>query len=121
MQKIKIILITLIAVVGAFLIYHHFDNIKKNEVVVDRFSSEYNLVSENNIFKYSTIDEVLDILQEKTGIVFFCTNESDWCNHYAANLNDALMSAGVSEVYYYDIMKDRQLNTLKYLTLKAYQ
>ena len=114
MYKFKLLLITAIAIIGALLIYNHFDNKKKNEVVIDKFSSEYNLVSVNNIFKYRSIDEIIDILQNKTGIVFFCTKESNWCNHYASYINEALMAVGYNEINYYDIKKDRELNTVKY-------
>ena len=114
MYKFKLLAITAIAVIGALLIYNHFDNIKQEEPVVDKFVSEYNLVSENHIFKYRTIDEILNILDTGTGFIFLCTPESDWCNHYAKNLNDILKELNVQEINYYNIKTDRELNTLKY-------
>ena len=117
MYKFKLLLITAIAVVGALLIYNHFEKKKSTEVVVDKFSSEYNLVSEQNIFKYSTLDEILDIFESKTGIIFFCTPESNWCNYYASYLNEVLKENNVTEVYYYNLKSDRDLNSLKYQRL----
>ena len=114
MTKVKSLIILLIAVLGAYFIYYHFDNQKKEEVVIDKFSSEYNLVSENNIFRYSTIDEILDIFEEGTGIVFFCTPGSNWCNYYAKYLNEELMDNNIDTIYYYNIRNDRALNTIKY-------
>ena len=114
MYKLKLIAITAIAVIGALLIYNHFDNIKKEKIEIDKFSTEYNLVSENNVFNYSSLDEILDVLENKTGFVFFCTPESTWCNYYAANLNQVLIDNNINNVYYYNIRRDRDLNTIKY-------
>lgn len=114
MTKIKSLIILFIAIAGAYFIYHHFDTNDEIEPVVDRFSSEYNQVSENNIFKYSTTDEILNTLEGGTGYVFLCTPKSEWCNYYAAYLNEALMENGIDTIYYYNIEKDRTLNTMKY-------
>ena len=120
MQKIKILLITAVAIIGALLIYNHFDKIRKNEIVIDKFSSEYNLVSQNNIFKYNSIDEILSIFESKTGVIFFCTKESNWCNHYASYINEVLMNKGIKEINYLDLKKDRELNTVKYQKILEY-
>ena len=117
MYKIKLLAIAIIAIIGALLIYNHFDNKRQEEIVVNKFSNEYNLVEEDNVFKYSTIDEVLNILKNKTGFIFLCTPESNWCNYYAKNLNDSLKDTSIKEVYYYNIKTDRELNTLKYQKL----
>ena len=117
MYKLKLIAIAIIAIVGALLIYKHFENIKDDEIVLDRFSSEYNLVSEDNIFKYSSLDEILDIVESKTGVVFLCTPESNWCNYYAKYLNETLKESNIDVIYYHDIKSDRELNTLKYQKL----
>jgi len=117
MYKLKLLSILAIAVVGALLIYNHFDNKKEENIVIDKFSSEYNLVSQNNIFKYNTIDEIIDILENKSGFVFLCTPESSWCNYYASYLNETLMNNNIKEIYYCNIKPDRELNTLKYQKL----
>ena len=83
MYKLKLLAITAIAIIGALLIYNHFEKVRENETIVNKFSSEYNLVSEDNIFKYSTIDEIISTLESKTGFIFLCTPESSWCNYYA--------------------------------------
>ena len=87
MTKVKSIIILFIAIAGAYLIYNHFDKKEEDVVVINKFASEYNLVDENNVFKYSSIDEIIDTLENKTGIIFFCTPESTWCNYYAKYLS----------------------------------
>ena len=114
MYKLKLLAITAIAIIGALLIYNHFEKVRENEKIVNKFSSEYNLVSEDNIFKYSTIDEIISTLESKTGFIFLCTPESSWCNYYAKNINDILKEYNVKEILYYNIKTDRELNTLKY-------
>lgn len=113
MTKVKSIIILFIAIAGAYLIYNHFDKKEEDVVVINKFASEYNLVDENNVFKYSSIDEIIDTLENKTGIIFFCTPESNWCNYYAKYLNEELINYNIT-VYYYNLRDDRSLNTIKY-------
>ena len=42
MYKFKLLLIILIAIVGAYLIYNHFDKIRQEESEIDTFLTEYN-------------------------------------------------------------------------------
>ena len=114
MTKVKSIIILFIAVAGAFLIYHHFDKKEEDVVVKNKFASEYNLVDENNVFMYSSADEVTNTLENGTGFIFFCTPESTWCNYYAKYLNEELIKYDMGPVLYYNIRDDRSLNTIKY-------
>ena len=114
MKKIKLLLITAFAIVGALLIYNHFENIKTEEVEQNKFSTEYKLVDSDNIYVYRTIDEIIDILSNKTGVVFLCTHTSEWCQYYALYLNDGLKKLGVEEINYLNITDYRTLNTAKY-------
>ena len=120
MNKIKILIIIVIAVIGALLIYNHFENTNNNKILVNKFSKEYKLVDENNIYKYSTIDEILRLFESGTGVVFFCTPESKWCQKYAYYLNEALKENGVEEINYLNIKEYRELNTSKYQKILDY-
>ncbi len=114
MKKIKLLIILIIAIVGALLIYKHFENNKKEEVVINKFKEEYPLVPEDNIYVYRSIDEIIDILSSKTGIVFMCSPNSEWCQHYAYHLNNFLKSNNITEINYLNITEYRALNTTKY-------
>ena len=114
MKKIQLLLIIALAVGGALLIYNHFDKKEEQEIVVNKFASEYTLVDEDNVFEYKSIDEVLNILENGSGIVFLCTPESQWCQHYALYLNEVLKENKIEKCYYLNIMDDRNLNTIKY-------
>ena len=117
MNKVKIILITIFAIVGALLIYKHFEKLKSNDDEINLFASEYTLVPEENIFVYSTIDEILSVFNSKTGIIFLCTPDSSWCQYYAKYLNETLTDAGIDKIYYLNIKDERDMNTAKYQKL----
>ena len=114
MKKLKISFVIIIAILGAYLIYKHFDNLEDDLPQTNKFASEYTLLDESNIFVYKNIDEIINILTNNTGVVFFCTKDSNWCQHYAYYLNETLKEYGIKEINYLDIKKDRQLNTSKY-------
>lgn len=118
MKKLKMIGILLIAIGGALLIYDHFEKKRTEEVIVNKFNSEYNIGYENNVFAYKNIDEVLDMFDGNTGIIFLCTPTSRWCQKYAYYLNEVLVENDyTNEVYYLDISKERSLNSIKYQRL----
>ncbi len=114
MKKIKLSLILVIAVVGAFLIYKKFEHINYEQKEIDKFVSEYTLLEENHVFKIINIDESINILNNKTGILFFCNPGSDWCQHYAKILDDIAVENQIKEIYYVDIKDDRSINSNKY-------
>ncbi len=121
MNKIKLFGILLIAIGGALLIYEHFEKIRSEEVVINKFNSEYNLNDENNVYVYKNIDEILELFNNKTGIIFLCTPTSKWCHKYAFYLNQTLKEINYTdEVYYLDISKERSLNSIKYQKILTY-
>lgn len=104
MKKVVFILaISLILVSGC--------SVKKTTELsnAERFAAEYS-VSKENPFKYIDIDEVLDILENKTGIIFFGNSDCEWCISSAEVLTDALNEEDVKEVYYYNpvAIKDKE-------------
>ncbi len=111
-KKSSIMLIIIMAIIGAYLIYNHFnknENINNNK----NFNEEYSLVSKKNVYKYGNIDEVLDTFN-KSGIIFMGFKENTWSNYYAKYLNEVAKDNDIKEIIYYDIKKDRQSNNIKY-------
>ena len=117
MKKIKISLIIAIAIVGALLIYKKFEHVNTEQKEIDKFVSEYTLLKENHVFKIINIDESLNILNNKTGVIFFCNPGSDWCQHYAKILDDIALENNIEKIYYVDIKDDRNINSNKYRKL----
>lgn len=117
MKRVKIVLITLIAIGGALLIYHHFDKEPIDENTTKKQKNEYTLITGKNILETKSIDEVTNIINNKTGIVFLCNPKSDWCQYYAYMLNEAAIKRGVDKIYYANIAEERNMNSNKYKKL----
>ncbi len=117
MKKIKIILITLIAIGGAIMIYHHFDKSPVDENTTKKQKNEYTLITGKNLLETKSIDEVTNIINNKTGVVFLCNPKSDWCQYYAYLLNEAALERGIDKIYYANIADERNMNSNKYQKL----
>ena len=119
-MKSKGIIITLgiiIVILIGIIIFLLVGNNKEEEAVLSdaaRFSQEYTLVDENNKFVYSDIDEVIDVLEDGTGIVYLGFPECKWCQQYVVYLNEVAKDRGISKIYYYNIREDREKNTKDY-------
>ncbi len=116
MKKAKILGIVFIAVIGALLIYKYCKppaTVKVN----NNFNNEYNLVDENNVFVYKSIDDILITLDKGTGIIFLGFPECNWCQNYVKYLNDVAVSKNIDIIYYYNFKSIRESNTEKYKKL----
>lgn len=116
MKKAKILGIIFIAVIGALIIYKYCKppaTVKVN----NNFNNEYNLVDENNVFVYKSIDDILITLDKGTGIIFLGFPECSWCQNYVKYLNDVAVSKNVDIIYYYNFKSIRESNTEKYKKL----
>lgn len=113
-RKISIFLIIIVAVVGTILIYKHFDKKVIDNKSVTKFSDEYTLVDKDNVFVYSNIDEIANMIENGTGIIFIAYPECPWCQRYAMYLNEVAKENNIKEIYYLNIKHDRQINSSKY-------
>ena len=113
MKKRVIILggLVLIIVIGVILFLMFRNKDVKDNV---RFAKEYGSVSEENVFVYKDIDEIIRIMEHGTGIVYLGFPECPWCNAYVKYLNEVALDVGIDEIYYYNILEDRTNNTDNY-------
>jgi len=79
-----------------------------------KFSKEYTSVTTENVFVYRNINEIIDILDNGTGIVYLGFPECKWCQAYVPYLNEVAKEEGIEEIYYFNIMEDRKENTKEY-------
>lgn len=79
-----------------------------------KFNKEYTSVSKENVFVYKTAKEVIEMLENGTGVVYLGFPECDWCQAYTPILNDVAKETGVKEIYYFNIKEDRTNNTSDY-------
>lgn len=109
MKKKTILIITIIVIIisiGVILSKkENKDNIK--------FSKEYE-ITENNVFVYRDIKQIIKILENGTGIVYLGFPECPWCKAYVKHLNETALTNNLDKIYYFNILEDRKNNTEEY-------
>ena len=82
-----------------------------------RFSSEYSTVKKDNVYKYSTYSNVMDILKNKTGIIYLGFPSCALCKEITPILNEVAKEKDIKEVLYYNFKDMRDNNTTEYQEL----
>ena len=110
-KKVKyIILSVLLLLIASLVVYFVFIK-KDNNTDNIKFSKEYTSVSKDNVFVYRSKDEIINILEHGTGIVYLGFPECPWCEAYVVLLNEIAKNEGIEKIYYYNIREDRKNNT----------
>lgn len=109
------IIIILIGVVVFLLVRdNNEENVEATPTDAEKFAEEYPSMPDDNVFKYASFDEIIDVLDGGSGIVYLGFPECQWCEAYVPHLNDVAKSVGVSKILYYNIREDRSENNEKY-------
>ena len=109
------IIVILIGVVIFLLVRdNNEENIEATPTDAEKFAEEYSKISDDNVFVYASIDEILEVLDGGSGIVYLGFPECQWCGAYVPYLNDVAKSVGVNEILYYNIREDRSNNSENY-------
>ncbi len=114
----------LVAVVLTFLlILTGCDTIEVTKVEDDvstdsiRFKDEYSEVSKDNIYEYATYDNVIDTIENETGIIYLGFSSCTLCKEIVPVLDEAAKDKGVKRILYYDFKDIRDNNTQEYQDL----
>ena len=88
----------------------------KKETISDaiKFKEEYSKVDDDNLFVYRSIEEIIKILENGTGIVYLGFPECPWCQAYVPYLNEVAAKNEITKIYYYNILNDRKEETEEY-------
>ena len=110
-----IIIIGIVLLVGVITLLL----LPKKEVIKDseKFKEEYTEVTEDNVFVYRSIDEIMKILENGSGVVYLGFPECKWCQKYVKYLDEVSRKANLEKIYYFDILEDRKNNTEEYLKI----
>ena len=109
------IIVILIGVVVFLLVRDNNEEIVETTPTdAEKFAEEYPSMPDDNVFTYATVDEIIDVLDGGSGIVYLGFPECQWCNAYVPYLNDVAKSVGVNEILYYNIREDRSNNSENY-------
>ena len=69
-------------------------------------------VDKDNPFVYATYDEIIDILKNKTGVIYFGFPECPWCRNMVPILSDAAKELGINKIYYFNALDMRDKKSL---------
>lgn len=122
--KIELFILIVVFLLSSYLIYTFVDSDTKNIITNSeiRFKEEYESLNgvyneninryysnveilENSNVEYKNVDEIIQILKDGTGIIYFGFPECPWCRNIVPLLIDATSQYGVPFYYYnaYDI------------------
>ena len=108
-------MISAIVIIGAFIYLGTKDfqapKNKKSDNIA--FAEEYGITT-NNIFKYKSAKEIVEILKNGNGVIFFAFPENKWSKIYAIMLNETAIRSNIKEIYYYNFKSARSSNSHNY-------
>lgn len=118
-SKTQMILYTIIfgICIALFIIIGKTDFSKDEMPESQKFSSIYNLVEENNLFHFSDATEVLNLINNKSGVILMGFPLNEWTNYYASILDKVAKELKLDTIYYYDFLKDRDESNGTYETI----
>jgi len=113
--KITLGILSILLIIGApIIIFEKFNHEEKTLTDAKKFAKEYKISDENNLFTYSSANEIIKTLETGTGVIFLGYPECKWCQAYASILNEVAKEEGIEKIYYYNIKEDRNKNTKDY-------
>ena len=92
-----IILLVVCIIMASFLIAWGCCSYVKSKTDAAKFAAEYTEVSEKNVYAIKDGEEIIDILEDGTGVVFLGYPACPWCQRYAAMLNDMAKEYGIKD------------------------
>lgn len=93
----------------------------------EKFKAEYEAlnnenvninISKNNPIKYATLDEVFDIIQNKTGVIYFGFPGCPWCRNMIPVLFEAAKNNNIDTIYYFNPRNVKKSDNDEYNKLK---
>ena len=117
--------VIIVALIGVVIYLLVKENNNANNVTNDKpeitdaskFADEYTEISEDNVFVYASVDEIIDTLENGNGVVYLGFPECQWCQRYVVYLNDVAKKNNVDKILYYNIREDRNDNSENYLKI----
>ena len=90
------------------------DDIKTDSI---RFHDDYNTVDKDNIYEYATYSNVIDTLNNGTGIIYLGFPTCTLCKEVVPILNDVAKQKDIKSILYYNFRDIRDNNTEEYQEL----
>lgn len=125
MKKSSMIIIAVVTAFAIFMGYKYFSD-EKNIVSEDaiKFKKEYEILNnrvnssnnkvypevnipKDNVIKYSSYDEIFEILKSGTGVIYLGYPECPWCRNLVPTMLMAANEVEIDTIYYLNIKEDR--------------
>ena len=120
-DKKKIILIVFAFFVVMIAIFLKAKKVEENKTDGEKFKEEYECLNEDHLsvsiskgnpIVYAEIEEIFDLLENKTGVIYFGFPECPWCRNAVPVLLEVAKEEGIDKVYYYNGYEDRDILSL---------
>lgn len=128
MKKKKVLIIVDVALVLILLVCMIFGLILFFRTDAEKFKSEYEKyndssvkmeISKDNPIKYVEMNEVFDILENKTGVIYFGFPGCPWCRNMLPVLFEVARENNVDTIYYFNPKEIRTDTNNDYNKLKG--
>lgn len=97
-KYLKIILVILfILIIASILLYIYVSNSDSNH-----FAKLYKDVGKDNVYKKISAEDAIDLIENKTGIIYIGYETCPWCNALVPLLNEVAKEDEVETIYYID-------------------
>lgn len=83
----------------------------------ERFNGDYTEIPRNNPFKYLNSTELIELLNNGSGIIFMGNKENIWSKRYAQYLYELSKDFDIKEIFYYDVKKVKLLKNRNYYNI----
>lgn len=114
MKKLVALLLTFLLVFTGCTVTKVEDEIDTDAI---KFKKEYPAVSKDNRYKYTSVKDVIDVIENGSGIIFLGFPTCPWCKEAAPVLNVAAKERDIKEIFYYNFKDIRTNNTEEYQKL----
>lgn len=84
-----------------------------NGVEVSNYEYQKLDINSNNPIRYSNYDEIIDIIENKTGIIYLGFPECPWCRTALPVLFDVAKDNNIDKIYYLNIKNERDSYVLE--------
>lgn len=88
-----------------------------NQLIEDKFISQYPKATSGHKFVYAEPTEILDIIDGGDGVVFLGFPECPWCQQLVPIIQEAAQSEKIDKIYYLNIKESRANNDEVYQKL----
>ena len=90
------------------------DDIKTDNL---KFRSEYTKVKDDNVYEYTTYDNIIELINSGTGIIYFGYPDCTLCKDIVPLLNDVAEEKEIKTIMYYNFKEIKDNNTDEYQRL----